>query len=158
MEPESSLLQSQVLASSPYPVHQSISPGPKFTVWLFRNMITFYGEKLLAPHPNSKLEDHPLSAVCDFIFNIFAATLHIEDRCSIRNLRTRHALVTGNHLTRFLYRVRHKYLTIWQHSCERNRWRGEFVLERSSSETQRASVAMERWSVKHRAFAVETYF
>jgi hypothetical protein len=38
-----------------------------------------------------------------------------------------------------------------------NRWRGEFVLERSSSENQNISVAMERWSVEHRAFAVETY-
>jgi len=39
-----------------------------------------------------------------------------------------------------------------------NVWRGEFVLERPSSETQSISVAMERWSVEHRAFAVETYF
>ena len=36
-------------------------------------------------------------------------------------------------------------------------WRGEFVLERSSSETQSISVAIELWSVEHRAFAVETY-
>jgi transposase len=35
---------------------------------------------------------------------------------------------------------------------------GEFVFERLSSETQSISVAMERWSVEHRAFAVETYF
>ena len=35
---------------------------------------------------------------------------------------------------------------------------GEFVLERNSSETQSISVAMGRWSVEHRAFAVETYF
>ena len=54
--------------------------------------------------------------------------------------------------------VRQKYLTIWQHSCEWNCWRGEFVLERPSSETQSISVAMERWSVQHRAFAVETFF
>jgi len=54
--------------------------------------------------------------------------------------------------------VQQKYLTIWQHGCEWNRWRGEFDLERSSSETQSISVAMERWSVEHRAFAVETYF
>jgi len=53
---------------------------------------------------------------------------------------------------------RQKYLTIWQHSCESNCWRGEFVLERPSSETQNISVAMECWSVEHRAFAVETYF
>jgi len=56
------------------------------------------------------------------------------------------------------YRVRQKYLTILLNSCEWNRWRGEFVLERSSSETQSISVAMERWFVEHRAFAVETYF
>ena len=35
---------------------------------------------------------------------------------------------------------------------------GEFVLERSSSETQSISVAMERWSVEHRVFVVETIF
>jgi len=57
----------------------------------------------------------------------------------------------------FLYRVRQKYLTILQNSCECNRWRVEFVLERSSSETQSISVAMERWSLNHRAFTVETY-
>jgi len=50
--------------------------------------------------------------------------------------------------------VRQKYLTILQNSCEWNRWRGEFVLDRSSSETQSISVAMERWSVEHRAFDV----
>jgi hypothetical protein len=55
------------------------------------------------------------------------------------------------------YRVRQKYLTILQNSCEWNPWHGEFVLERLSSETQRISVAMERWSVQNRAFAVETY-
>ena len=30
------------------------------------------------------------------------------------------------------------------------------MLERSSSESQSISVAMERWSVEHRAFVVET--
>ena len=51
-------------------------------------MIRFYGEELLAPRPTPKLEDHPLSAVRDCLFNIFAATLHIGGRSSIRNLRT----------------------------------------------------------------------
>ena len=59
---------------------------------------------------------------------------------------------------RTLYRARQKYLTIWQNNCWWNRWRGEFVLERSSNEIQSISVAMERWSVEHRAFSVETYF
>jgi len=57
-----------------------------------------------------------------------------------------------------LYRVQQKYLMILQNSCEWNRSHGEFVLERSSSETQSISVAKERWCVEHRAFAVVTYF
>jgi hypothetical protein len=57
-----------------------------------------------------------------------------------------------------MYRVRQKYLTICKLGCEWNRWRVEFVLERTSSVTQSILVAMERWSVEHRAFAVETYF
>jgi hypothetical protein len=81
-------------------LHQSISSGPRFSPWLFRNMIRFYGEELLAPRPTPNLEDHPLSAVLDCFFNIFAATLHIACRFSTRNLRTRHAVVTGTHLPR----------------------------------------------------------
>ena len=65
---------------------QSISPGPRITLWLFRNTIHFYGEELLAPCPTPKLEDHTLSAVCDCLFNTLAATLHIGRRSSIRNL------------------------------------------------------------------------
>jgi hypothetical protein len=45
------------------------------------------------------LENHLLSTVHDFLFNIFAATLHIKVRSSIRHPRTRHAVVTGNHLS-----------------------------------------------------------
>ena len=56
------------------------------------------------------------------------------------------------------YTVQQKYLTILQNGFEWNRWRGEFVFERSSSATQSVSVAMGRWSVEYRAFAVETYF
>jgi hypothetical protein len=36
----------------------------------------FYGEELWAPRPTPKLEDHPLSALRDCLFSIFAATLH----------------------------------------------------------------------------------
>ena len=46
-----------------------------------------------------KLEDHPSSAVRDCLFSLFAATLHIGGRSSIRNLRTRHAVVTGTYLS-----------------------------------------------------------
>jgi hypothetical protein len=43
-----------------------------FVTWCF-----FYSEELLAPRTTPKLEGHILSAVRDFLFNIFATTLHI---------------------------------------------------------------------------------
>jgi len=76
--------------------HQPLSP---MACKMFCNIVSCYGEELLAPHPNPKLEDQPLSAVRDCLFNIFAATLHIGGHSSIRNLRTRHAVVTGTHIT-----------------------------------------------------------
>ena len=52
-------------------------------------MFFFHEEDLLAPGPPSKLEDYTLSSVGHCLFNLFAATLHIGGRSSIRNLRTR---------------------------------------------------------------------
>ena len=90
MEPEGSLPHSQVPATS---------PGPRLCLWIFHNKIRFNREELLASRPTAKLEDHPLSAVRDCLFNMFTATLHNGGRSSIRNLRTRHATVTGTHLS-----------------------------------------------------------
>ena len=56
--------------------------------------------ELLTPRSTPKQEDHPLSVVRDCLFNIFAATLHIGGRSSIRNFRTRVTVVTGTHLSR----------------------------------------------------------
>jgi len=42
---------------------------------MFHNRGHFYGEELLPPRPTPKLEDHPLSAVCNCLFNIFTANL-----------------------------------------------------------------------------------
>jgi len=70
----------------------SIGPGPRLTVWIFRNRMRFYGEELLAPRPTTKLEDHTLSAVRDCLFNIFAATVHIRGRSSIDELITHFAV------------------------------------------------------------------
>jgi hypothetical protein len=78
MEPESSLPQSQVPATCSYP--EEDSPGPRSTLGLFRNIIRFYSDEFLAPRPTPKLEYHPLSAVHNCLFNIFAATLHIGDQ------------------------------------------------------------------------------
>ena len=65
---------------------------------MFRNKGIFYNEELSAPLPTPKLEDHPLSTVRDCSFDIFAATLHIRGRSSVRNPRTPHVMVTGTHL------------------------------------------------------------
>jgi hypothetical protein len=64
---------------------------------LFRNIAGLYGE-LLASHPTAKLENHPLSAVHECLFNISEATLHIWRGSSIGNLTTCHAVVTATHL------------------------------------------------------------
>jgi len=50
-----------------------------------------------------KLQDHPLSSVRDYLFNIFAATLRLGGRSLNRKLRTRHAVVTGIHFLIFIY-------------------------------------------------------
>jgi hypothetical protein len=66
------------------------------TKCLCENFVTKYAftVELVAPRPTPKLE-HPLSTVRDFFLNIFAATPHIGGRPSIRNLKTRIAVVTG---------------------------------------------------------------
>jgi hypothetical protein len=38
---------------------------------VFRNMVIFYGEELVAPRPTPMLEDHPLSVVRDCIFRSY---------------------------------------------------------------------------------------
>ena len=54
-----------------------IPPSPMLCT-IFCNISRFDSEELLAPLPSPKLEDHPLSALWDCLFNIFAATLHIK--------------------------------------------------------------------------------
>jgi len=46
----------------------------RFLTWMF------FREGLLAPRLTPKLEDHPLSAARDCLFNLYSATLHIEGR------------------------------------------------------------------------------
>jgi len=69
-------------------------------MFIFCDYVSFYGEELSAPRPTPKLEDHPLSAVRDCLFNIFTATLHTGGRSSIHNLGTCHAMVTVTRLSR----------------------------------------------------------
>jgi len=84
-----------------------LSPEQTSRMWVLLNKV-FYREGLLAPRPTQKLEDNPSSAVRDCLFNLFAATLLIGDHSSIRNLRTRHAVVTGTHYVDWLYLERIK--------------------------------------------------
>jgi hypothetical protein len=44
---------------------------------IFRKKLIFLRRGLVSPMPKPQLENHPLSAVRDCLFNIFAATLHI---------------------------------------------------------------------------------
>jgi hypothetical protein len=53
----------------------------------FRNKLFLYGEELLAPRTTTKLEDHPLSAVRDYLFSIFPATLLIIRMMTSRRMR-----------------------------------------------------------------------
>jgi hypothetical protein len=76
----------------PVPI-QSISPGPRLSVWTFRNMIRFYGEELLAPRPTRSWRTTPCR------LSTTAYSTHNGGRSSIRNLGTRHEVVTGNHLS-----------------------------------------------------------
>ena len=81
-----------------YRIHKCPPPVP-IAVWTFRNMILLDSEELLAPRPTPKLEVHHLSAFRGYLCNIFAATLHTGGSSSIRNVRTRHVVVTGTHLS-----------------------------------------------------------
>ena len=65
---------------------------------MFRNKPSVYSEELSTPRPTPKMENHPLSAVRDWLFNTFVATLHIGGSSSTRGLRTHNAVVTGTHL------------------------------------------------------------
>ena len=56
---------------------------------MFRMKPCIYDDQHLASRPASKLEDHNLSAVREFLFNIFAASRHTGVRSSIRKLTAR---------------------------------------------------------------------
>jgi len=61
----------------------------------FLNKAGFYDEELLPPSPKPQLGDHPPSAVRECFLDVFASALHIGYCSSLRNLKTRHAVVTG---------------------------------------------------------------
>jgi hypothetical protein len=59
-------------------VHYHVQKSPTIPTLCvtFCNKLVFNSKKLLAPH-QTKLEDHPLSAFHDSLFNVFGATLRI---------------------------------------------------------------------------------
>ena len=77
-------------------VHYRTHERPPSHLWVFQNSLFSRGG-VVSASPNPQAGDHPLSAVRDCLFNLFAATLHIGGRSSIRKLRTRHAVVTETH-------------------------------------------------------------
>ena len=79
--------------------YQRVSPGPRH-MYPFCKKSRFKSEELLVPRPTPKQEDHSLSAVRCYLFSVFAVILHTGGRSSSRNFSTRHAVVTGTHLSR----------------------------------------------------------
>jgi hypothetical protein len=62
-------------------------------------MLVFYGRRLLAPHPVSYLEDHPLSVVIELLIQYISGYLpYLEVNFSILNLRMCQAMVTRDPL------------------------------------------------------------
>ena len=108
--------------------HQSIIPGPRH-VFMFCNKASFYVQELSALRSTPQLEDHPLSAVCDCLFNIFAATLSIGG-CSSHphllvglnlSLSTSNLLmwqVWGSHNSDLFYGMRQLFSDYWHHTLE----------------------------------------
>jgi len=72
-------------------------------MWMFLNKVFFYREELLAPRPTLKLEDHPLSAVRDCLFNLFAATHVSRDQNAGRIQSVRTVNITFESLEEFRY-------------------------------------------------------
>jgi hypothetical protein len=103
-EPESSIPCSQEASTGPYPepyqsnpLHRSciqgIRPGPRLLVY-FRNRL-FLRWGVVSPTPNPQAGGPPLvSCPRLFIQNIRSWPPILEGVSSIRNLRTRHAVVT----------------------------------------------------------------
>jgi hypothetical protein len=58
-----------------------------------RQVFMIHTKLVVSTSPKPKLEDNTLSAIRNCVFHIFAATLHTGGPSSIRNLRTRHAVV-----------------------------------------------------------------
>ena len=79
------------------------------------------------------LEDHPLSAFRDCLFNIFAATLHIGGRSSMGNLWTRHAVVTRTHLSWItsVYICYLKHVRTWWKDVHKQCSAGTYVYTRN---------------------------
>jgi hypothetical protein len=94
MEPEGLLPRSQ-------------EPATRDSYMRFLIGLHLYDEELLAPRPTPKLEDHPLSALHDCLFIIFAATLPIwrpflhpqPEDAPCRGDRDPLITVTGTHLS-----------------------------------------------------------
>ena len=68
-------------------------------MYLFCDMVSFYDEEKLAAHPTCMLEDRPLSAIRDCLFNIFRGTFNIGGHFSIGDPGDVSCLVTGTYLS-----------------------------------------------------------
>jgi len=128
MEPEGSLLHSQETASCPFPEKYLLKPcqtiSPIQRPWeIFRNMVNFCGERLLAPRSTAKLEDHTLLAVRVCLFNILAATLRKWKPFLQTQPEDMSAVVEETHLSRIMLQKKQRdcrdtHSVIYKSDCQ----------------------------------------
>ena len=68
-------------------------------LFMFCKKESFYCDEFSAPRPTPSFRTTPSRLSANDYSNIFAVTLHLGGHPSIRNVRTRHAVVTGTHLS-----------------------------------------------------------
>jgi hypothetical protein len=81
---------------TPFPILRQINPVQVWNVLKHRDFLL---RETVSTSPNSQAANHPFSAVFNCLFNSSAATLHTGGRSPIRNLRSRHAVMTGKHMS-----------------------------------------------------------
>jgi hypothetical protein len=80
-------------------LHQSISPGPRLTLWLIRNTV-FLRWGVVSTSATPQTGGSSLVGSRRLLIPNIRSYLHIGGRSSIRDLRTHHVVVKGTHLSR----------------------------------------------------------
>jgi hypothetical protein len=98
IKPDGSFLRSQEPATCPYPEPDPVHSYPSETV-CNKQTSCLFAVRIRQPLYQPTAEDQTSSAACEWLFNIFTATLRVWTLSSfIHNLWTHHAVVARTHL------------------------------------------------------------